>query len=71
MITESDSYNTVDLGKYFAILPINRAWSIDDYMEQNDAKRFPEGESYSSGKNDEFLTIEQLEELINKYVPAS
>ena len=28
MITASDSYNTVDLGKYYAILPQNSPYSI-------------------------------------------
>ena len=31
MITSSDSFNTVDIGKYFAILPTAGAHSVESY----------------------------------------
>ena len=34
MITESDSFLTVDLGKYYAILPQNPAWNIEEYKKE-------------------------------------
>ena len=30
-ITSSDSFNTVDLGRYFAILPSTRQFSVESY----------------------------------------
>ena len=68
MITESDSYNTVDLGEYYAILPTNRAWSVQEYAEKNNATVFPEGKSYSSGTNEDFLTVDELKKLIKSNV---
>jgi len=64
MITVSDSYNTVDLGRYFAILPSSASHTIDDYCKRHNVARFPIGQSYSSGDNEEFLTVAQLRELI-------
>ena len=34
MITASDSFNTVDIGKYFAILPSAGNYSIKEYCAQ-------------------------------------
>jgi len=54
----------VDLGRYFAILPSSASHTIDDYCKRHNVARFPIGQSYSSGDNEEFLTVAQLRELI-------
>jgi UDP-N-acetylglucosamine 4,6-dehydratase len=64
MITDSDSFNTVDLGKYFAILPAAGTHSVESYCAARGGKRVPPGYAYDSGSNTEFLTIEQLRNLI-------
>ena len=64
MITASDSLNTVDLGAYYAILPSAGSYSVDDYVARTGARRVPEGFSYDSGANPDFLSVEQLRELI-------
>lgn len=68
MITEADSYTTYDLGKYYVILPQVTTWSTEDYIQHFKAKKVPQGFSYNSGTNDEWLTVEQLRSLIKKYV---
>ena len=68
MITESDSYYTADVGKYYVILPQNPIWDYDDYFVKKTAKRVPEGFTYNSGSNDEWLTKEQLRELIRIHI---
>ncbi|CCH06333.1 UDP-N-acetylglucosamine 4,6-dehydratase (inverting) [Achromobacter xylosoxidans] len=68
MITASDSFNTVDLGSYYAILPMGGRYSAEDYCEQAGAKRVEPGFSYNSGSNDEFLTVEELRTLIRTHV---
>ncbi|MFN9624012.1 MAG: UDP-N-acetylglucosamine 4,6-dehydratase (inverting) [Cyanobacteriota bacterium] len=68
MITSSDSFTTIDLGKYYAIL------TSDGKMVQRygDAgisiKPVPPGFNYNSGSNPEFLSIEQLRHLIREHV---
>jgi FlaA1/EpsC-like NDP-sugar epimerase len=65
MITGSDSYNTVDLGRYFAILSSSGEHSADTYLEQRGGERVKPGFSYNSGTNDRFLTVEELRHLIS------
>lgn len=68
MITTSDSFNTIDLGKYYAILP------SDDLVQQlyQDAgisiSPVTAGFSYNSGSNHDFLMVAQLQELIREHV---
>jgi UDP-N-acetylglucosamine 4,6-dehydratase (inverting) len=68
MITSSDSYNTVDLGKYFAILPVAGDVSQRDYCANNDCKPVQPGFAYNSGTNPDFLTVAQLRDLIRDHV---
>ncbi|MCB0478279.1 MAG: UDP-N-acetylglucosamine 4,6-dehydratase (inverting) [Crocinitomicaceae bacterium] len=71
MITSSDSFNTYDLGKYYAILPTVPAWSEEEYAKAHNAKKVPQGFSYNSGQNEEWETVESLREKIKKYVDPS
>jgi FlaA1/EpsC-like NDP-sugar epimerase len=64
MITASDSFNTLDLGRYFAILPSAGDHSVESYCKAHGGKPVPEGFAYNSGTNPEFLSTEQLRELI-------
>ncbi len=64
MITPSDSFHTVDLGKYYAILPSGAAYTREEYCAEHSARPVPEGFCYNSGTNEDFLTVEQLRELI-------
>jgi FlaA1/EpsC-like NDP-sugar epimerase len=68
MITVSDSYNTVDFGPYFAILPQSQVNSIESYCEACNLRRAPVGVSYSSDTNDRFLTVDELRALIARHV---
>ena len=64
MITSSDSYNTVDIGKYYAILPVQPVDIRDQYLA-NGAAMVEPGFTYNSGTNPEFLAVDQLTELID------
>jgi UDP-N-acetylglucosamine 4,6-dehydratase (inverting) len=64
MITASDSFNTVDLGKYYAILPSAGDHSVESYCKTHGGKPVLNGYAYNSGTNPEFLNIEQLKKLI-------
>ena len=71
MITTSDSFSTIDLGKYFAILPSNG--SVEDIYNQKNKifKKLPEGFSYNSGTNPEFLKVEQIRDLIRTHIDST
>ncbi|MGK5050968.1 UDP-N-acetylglucosamine 4,6-dehydratase (inverting) [Janthinobacterium sp. RB2P8] len=68
MITSSDSFNTVDMGKYYAILPMSAKYSTQEYCDKMGAKLVPPGFCYDSGSNTDFLSKEQLRELIQAHV---
>ncbi len=65
MITASDSANTVDLGKNYAILP-SLGPLMQDYLS-NGGKLVPAGFSYSSGNNNDFLSIKDLGQLVKEF----
>ena len=71
MITASDSINTVDLGKYFAILPLSGQYSVEDYCAAHGGQPVPLGFAYDSCSNPDFLSIEQLRHMIARYVTDS
>lgn len=71
MITESDGFNTVDLGRYYAILPSAGAYSVQSYCAAHGGKSVPPGYSYNSGSNPDFLSIQQLQHLIAEHIPPS
>ncbi len=64
MITNSDSFSTIKLEKYFAILPMDGELKKLYESKGIPFKSFPEGTSYNSEKNEEFLSINQLRKLI-------
>lgn len=69
MITRTDSLSTVEFEKYFVIMPSYPQWDADDFRCTSAAtpgKFADEGFSYDSGTNTDFLTVEQLRELIAK-----
>jgi len=71
MITSSDSFNTYDLGKYYVILPQTHHWDLNKFLEYFNAKRVREGFNYSSGTNDEWLSVEQIRDLVKQHVDPS
>lgn len=71
MITESDSPNTIDLGKYYAILPTGGKIPFDRYVDFHKGAPVQPGFSYNSGTNDRFLTVDELRGLIETHVTNS
>lgn len=68
MITTSDSFSTIDLNNYYAILPSDR--SVQRKYESAGIPTRPvrEGFAYNSGTNPDFLTVEDLRTLIRRHV---
>ena len=71
MITSSDSFNTIDLGKYYAILNMSGGTSSESYYKMKTAKKVPAGFYYNSGNNPQFLTISEIQSLIKKHLDPS
>ncbi len=69
MITETDSLNTIELGKYYAILPsVSSSYTKEDFLRHHNAKPVPFGFKYNSGTNTEWETIDSLRDKIIEFV---
>ncbi len=71
MVTETDSISTVEFRDYFVILPSTQLWDISKFMSTFGGQMCPEGYSYSSGTNSEWLSVKQLQELIRRHVDVN
>lgn len=71
MITETDSLSTVDCGKYYVILPSTPCWDVDEFNKNFDAHFVEEGFKYNSGTNEEWVTVEDIRDLIKTHVDSS
>jgi len=71
MITETDALNSVEFEKYFVILPSTELWDIDQFRKESNSsvgKMCEFGFSYNSGTNKDFLTVNELKELIKNHI---
>lgn len=69
MITPTDALNTIDLGKYYAILPsVSDRFTNDDFIKHHNAKYVAQDFHYRSDLNTEWETVQTLREKIVKYV---
>ena len=69
MITETDALETIDLGKYYAILPsVSYSHTKEDYIKHHNAVPVPEGFKFNSGTNTQWETIDSLREAILEHV---
>ena len=68
MITVSDSFSTIDLGSYYAILPSDG--SVQSHYHSAGLPVVPvkAGFAYSSGSNVDFLSVDKIRELIREHV---
>lgn len=64
MITEMDSLNTIEFDKYYVHLPSSPMWKLDRYLKEKKGEAVPKGFSYNSGRNDKWMTVEDIRKLI-------
>jgi UDP-N-acetylglucosamine 4,6-dehydratase (inverting) len=75
MITVTDSINTVEFDDYYAIAPNSDyiSWDKGKFLHESNGNpgKYCEGAfSYNSGDNDQFLSVDEIRELIVKHVPG-
>ena len=69
MITVTDALDTIDLGRYYVILPsVSFKHSREEFIRHHNAVPVPDGFHYSSDNNTEWETVETMRENIKKYV---
>lgn len=67
MITSSDSLNTVEFESHYVICP-SSYFNMDQYLEKSGGKKVEEGFAYSSGNNTDWLSTDEIRELIKNHV---
>ena len=71
MITPTDSLSTIDIGKYYAILPsVSDRYTNEDFLKHHNAKMVPQGFYYASDNNEQWDTVESLREKFAKVIPG-
>lgn len=65
MITQTDSLNSVEFDDYYVILPSMPQWNVEEFTRAFNGKMCKQGESYNSGENEQWLTVEELKSLID------
>lgn len=68
MITTSDGPFTIDIGKYFAILPSDGKLKKDYEINNIKFNSVKDAFSYSSENNEDFLSISKIRELIRNHI---
>lgn len=74
MITSSDSFNTIELDNHYIICPTNLDYqgltkqSYLTHYESENACEVPVGFSYNSGDNTEWLTVEDIKDIVRKHI---
>jgi FlaA1/EpsC-like NDP-sugar epimerase len=68
MIVPADSVSTVDIGNYYAILPMVRGVTVEHYLKQRPGSPVEPDFHYHSGNSDHFLGVDELRDLIRKHI---
>ena len=73
MITKTDAMNTVEFNDYYAIIPNSNylIWDIEKFLNEINGEKgryCEDGFSYSSDKNEYFLSVDELKELIENHI---
>ena len=71
MITASDSFSTIDLGRYYAILPSDGSVQRQYQNADLSVRSVKPGFAYNSGTNSDFLSVDQLRDLIREHVDSA
>jgi UDP-N-acetylglucosamine 4,6-dehydratase len=71
MITETDALSTVEFEDRYVILPSAPLWDVDEFVAAGGGTLCEPGFRYNSGTNKDWLSVEQLRELIRLNVDPS
>jgi FlaA1/EpsC-like NDP-sugar epimerase len=68
MITETDSLNTFDCGRYYVINPTHPVWDEKAWCKKFNAHKVPAGFKYNSGTNTDWLSVDEIRQLVKTHV---
>ena len=68
LITPADSLKTLEFDRHFVICPSIPLWDEAEYAQHFNGKPVPEGFHYASDTNEDYLSVEDLRDLIREFV---
>lgn len=71
MVTETDALNSIEFDDYFVILPSMVQWDVQQFCEQFEGRPCAPEFSYNSGTNRDWLSVQQIRDLVRQHVDAS
>jgi UDP-N-acetylglucosamine 4,6-dehydratase (inverting) len=75
MVTETDAPQTIVTDKHYIIVPMrprkDQQKVMTEYCKKHNGEPVPEGFCYNSGRNTEWLNVEQIRALIREHVDGS
>lgn len=71
MITSTDSLNTFDCGSYYVILPASPVFCVEKFKSKFNCHKVEPGFNYSSENNSDWLSIDEMRNLITMHVDSS
>jgi len=67
MISVSEGHYTIDLGKYYSIIPSYSKYSIEEYIKKFGEKKVKNKFLYNSLENNDYLSVQQIKNLIKNH----
>ena len=64
LLSVAESPHAVDVGPYYVVCPSADTWTVAQYIERTGARPVPHGFEYDSGRNQDWLTVERLRDLV-------
>lgn len=64
MVPEDDARHTLEYADHYAILPSFLGHSLQEYLKEHGGAICPDGFSYSSNTNTQWLTIDELRDIV-------
>ena len=75
MVTETDALQTITTAKHYIIVPMlhmkDQQKLMAEYCQKHNGTPVPEGFSYNSGRNADWLSVDQIRTLIREHVDPS
>jgi len=66
LVSEDEARNTVEMEDMFVVMPAQRIWTVKPFGWdwQDQGKSLPDGYRYASNNNPQWLSVEQIREMI-------
>jgi UDP-N-acetylglucosamine 4,6-dehydratase/5-epimerase len=68
MVPADEAWLSLEFDDYFIIQPAFDWWRVEEHLRSKGGKNCPDGFSYRSDNNEDWLTVEQIKVLVDNYI---